>query len=261
LAGTVNYADEDIVRYDLDTGEWSLFFDGSDVGLKGTDVDALQLLDDGSILLSLSHHLIVPDLGKVDDSDILRFIPKSLGEDSNGRFEMYFDGSEYGLNRSGEDVDAIGFAPDGRLVISTESTFKVPKTNWLDFSCWDDLESARNFGWMPTPCNRLWGADEDLIVLNQDSGDWELYFDGSDVVGHRADIGGVWINPLNSHVYLSLKKPFQIDNLSGDALDILVCSPDSWGSDTSCRVHSKLFFDGSEKGFGGHGIDGFAIGQ
>jgi hypothetical protein len=172
---------------------------------------------------------------------------------------MYFDGSEYGLKRSGEDVDAIGFAPDGRLVVSTKSAFRVPKTQWLDFFCGDDLDTTHNYG---SPyCNHLWGADEDLIVLNQDSGNWELYFDGSDVVSRRADIGGVWINPLNNHIYMSLKKPFQIDNLSGNALDILVCRPDSLGSDTSCLVQNDLFFDGSEKGFSGHGIDGFAIGH
>jgi uncharacterized repeat protein (TIGR01451 family) len=259
VAGGVVYADEDIIRYDLVTGEWSLFLDGSDIGLKGVDIDALHLLNDGSILLSLSHHLQISNLGKVYDSDILRFVPTSLGENSSGHFEMYFDGSDYGLSRSGEDVDAIGFAGDGRLVVSTRGTFKVPRTGQSSFWCGDGADAVAH-GSSPA-CGQLQGFAEDLIVLNKDSSSWEMYFDGSDVLERRGNLGGVWINPATGDIYLSLSKKFTIGSLSGDALDIFVCRPDSLGDDTQCTFEDQLFFDGSEAGLNGGRIDGFAIGH
>ncbi len=256
LAGGVAYADEDIVRYDLDSGAWSLFLDGSDVGLKGTDIDALHMMDDGSVLLSLAHRLKIPGLGKVDDSDIIRFIPTSVGEDSAGSFEMYFDGSDYGLNRSSEDVDAIGFASDGRLVISTRGSFKVPQANASSLWCWDGLDATANhFG----HCDRLWGRGEDFIVFDQDGSGWDMYFDGSDVLDHRVDWGDTWINPITGDIYLSSRDDFTLGALSVSAQDIFVCRPQSLGSDTQCAFSDELFFDGSNNGFEGTRIDGFAI--
>ncbi|MEW5958501.1 MAG: Ig-like domain-containing protein, partial [Chloroflexota bacterium] len=53
--GGVAFADEDILAYDLSTGTWSMYFDGSDVGLNasGQEVDAFYVNADGTILLSL----------------------------------------------------------------------------------------------------------------------------------------------------------------------------------------------------------------
>ena len=261
LAGSVAYADEDIVRYNLDSGAWSLFLDGSDIGLKSTDVDALHVLDDSSILLSLSHRLKISGFGKVDDSDIIRFVPTSLGEDSAGYFEMYFDGSDYGLRRSGEDVDAIAFAVDGRLVISTKGSFRVPQTKQSSIWCWHGLDAAASYFWFPSHCDHLRGSSEDLIILDEDGSGWELYFDGSDVLGYRVDLGGTWIDPITGDIYLSSRDEFTIGSLSGSAQDIFVCRPNSLGSDTECVFNDELFFNGSKTGFKGTRIDGFAIGN
>ncbi|RMG10099.1 MAG: hypothetical protein D6728_11355, partial [Cyanobacteria bacterium J055] len=53
--GGVSFADEDIIVRDEITGNWLMYFDGSDVGLtaNGVDVDAFYINDDGSILLSV----------------------------------------------------------------------------------------------------------------------------------------------------------------------------------------------------------------
>ena len=129
-----------------------MLLDGSDVGLGAADVDAAHRLDDGSLLLSLNIPLDVPGLGPVDDSDILRFVPETLGKLTSGRLELWFDGSAADLTTPGEDVDAIALTPDGELVVSTSSTFVVPAGS---------------------------GQDEDLIKW--DGAEWALYFDGSDV--------------------------------------------------------------------------------
>ncbi|MCB9443705.1 MAG: DUF11 domain-containing protein [Ardenticatenaceae bacterium] len=258
LAGKVAYADEDILRYNLNTGEWSLFLDGSDVGLKATDVDALHVLDDGSILLSLSNRLKIPGFGKVDDSDIIRFVPASLGEDSAGTFEMYFDGSDYGLSRSSEDVDAIGFAVDGRLVVGTTGSFKVP-TNQTLAQCWHGLDAAANYFDSRSRCGQLRGGDEDLIVLDANGYGWDIYFDGSDVLGRRIGLGDTWIDPISGDVYLSLNGELNIGALGITPEDIFVCQPDSLGSDTACTFENQLFFDGAKSGLGGARIDGFSV--
>ncbi len=234
-AGNVAYNDEDILAYDTGSGAWSLIFDGSDMGLKRTDIDALALMDDDSILMSFNTRVKLPGLGKVDDSDIVQFIPTSLGEETNGSFELVFDGSDYGLRKGGEDVDAISFAGDGRLIVSANASFTVPRTGG----------------------GRLRGTDDDLIVLNASSGDWELYFDGSDVWPPTEDVWGVWLDPATDDVYLSQQTSFTAGAVSGDALDVIVCHPDSLGGDTACTF--AMVFDGSEAGFGGNRIDAFAI--
>ena len=105
----VAFADEDILYWSASNG-WSIFFDGSDVGLSGSsarDVDAFHILTDGTILLSLAGDTTLPDIGNVDDSDILRFVPTSLGNSTAGTFEWYLDGSDVGLTTYSEDIDAM----------------------------------------------------------------------------------------------------------------------------------------------------------
>ncbi|MBX3056977.1 MAG: peptidoglycan DD-metalloendopeptidase family protein, partial [Anaerolineae bacterium] len=52
-AGNVPYDDEDILLFDAATGEWHMFFDGSDVGLAGVDIDAFDFRN-GHLFFSLN---------------------------------------------------------------------------------------------------------------------------------------------------------------------------------------------------------------
>ncbi|MEM9483740.1 MAG: hypothetical protein AAGA83_08615 [Cyanobacteria bacterium P01_F01_bin.116] len=238
--GGVAYADEDILLYDSGTDAWSLFFDGSDVGLGGgsIDVQAFHINTDGSILLSLNKDTTVPDVGLVDDSDILRFVPTATGSNTAGTFELYFDGSDVGLTTSGEDIDAIGFTPDDRLVISTKGS-----------------SSVDNFS----------TKDEDLLVFNDTSlgentsGTWELYFDGSDVGLSDAsgeDVNATWID-TNGDIYLSTVGAYDALGVSGDGADIFSFAPNSLGTNTNGNFNP--FFDGSVNGLSSQVIDGFTI--
>ena len=58
-------------------------------------------------------------LGTVDDSDILRFTPSALGDNTAGSFALHFDGSDVGLTTNGEDIGAVEETADGNLLIST----------------------------------------------------------------------------------------------------------------------------------------------
>lgn len=224
--------------YNANSGSWFIYFDGSDLGITLNDVDAFYRMADGSLLISLVRAQDLGALTGVGDEDIVRFIPTSLGETTAGTFEMYFDGSDVGLNSGGEDVNAIGFTPDGRLLISTLNNYNVPAQS---------------------------GGGNDLLVLNNGvfgqntSGTLNLYFDGEDVglTDGSEDIFGVWV-ASNGDIYLSTSGAFAVTGASGDGADIFVCVPNTLGSSTSCTF--SFYWDGSASGFSDT-IDGFFIEQ
>jgi hypothetical protein len=229
--GALAFNDEDIVAYDTGTSTWSMYFDGSDVGITG-DVDAFALMADGTLLLSLETATTVTGLGTVDDSNIIRFTPTSLGSTTTGTFSSYLTGSSVGLTTNDEDIDAIDFAPDGRLVVSTIGNFSATGAS---------------------------GADEDLFALNASGSGWTVYFDGSDVAltSTSEDVNGLWVDPANNQLYLSTLGAFSVTGASGDGSDIFVCTPGSLGSTTSCTF--GLYWDGSANGFSGEITDGVDI--
>jgi hypothetical protein len=238
--GGVSFANEDILAFDASTGAWSMYFDGSDVGLGGTDLDAFDLQPDGSILLSLATDFTLTGFGTVDESDILRFTPFSLGSATAGSIAWYFDGSAVGLAASAEDIDAIGFAPDGKLLISARGSFSG---------------------------NGASGADEDLFAFNGTtgavtSGSFTLYFDGSDVGLNSAsseDVNGVWVDTSTGKIYLTTLGAFSVSGASGDGSDIFICVPASTGATTACSFGPGLYWDGSANGFSGEVTDGIDI--
>jgi hypothetical protein len=225
---------------DMTTGAWALYFDGSDVGLSGTDVDAFDLRADGSLLMSFDTDFTLANFGAVDDSDILRFVPTSTGTNTAGAWQWYFDGSDVGLTTSGEDVDAFALAADGRLLVSTTDDISVTGAS---------------------------GADEDLLAFAPTqlgattSGTWSLYFDGSDVGlsnTSNEDVNGVWMDSAGK-IYLTTLGSFSVAGVSGDGSDIFVCSPSSLGSTTACTY--AMYWDGSINGFSGEDTDSLGIVQ
>jgi hypothetical protein len=203
-------------------------------------VDAFAFQDDGSLLFSLSNPITVTGLGLVDDSDIVKFVATSLGITTTGEFSWYLDGSDVGLETDAEDIDAIDFAPDGRLLISVSNNgFDAP--------------------------DETGGHDEDVFVLNngvfgaESSGLWTLYLDGSAVaLSTGRDINGLWADPANSDLYLSTNGPYTVTGLSGDQDDIFVCTPSSLGTTSACTF--RLFWDGDAVGFGSERLDGIELG-
>lgn len=107
---------EDIVRFD--GSGYSTVFDGSALGLSRSKIDAFDILDDTMILMSFDRPVTLAGLGRVDDSDVVKFKVASLGEGSTaGSFELFLDGSELGLTRGGEDIDALTGSSDGSIMI------------------------------------------------------------------------------------------------------------------------------------------------
>lgn len=219
---------KDILSFDGST--FSLLFDGSDVGLRKPAIDAFAMLDDGSLLLSFAQAGVVPGIpGTTDDSDIVRFVPDALGENTAGSFFLYLDGSDVGLTRNGEDVDAVELLPDGRLLISTKGGVTVPGVA---------AEDENVLAFSPTSL----GATT--------AGVWALYFDGSDV--GLADRSGEDVDGLAQDgagkIYLSTAGNFSVPGVSGADQDVFVFTPWSTGAATSGIYESALLFYGSAFG-------------
>lgn len=234
--GGVPFADEDILVYSLNSDTWGMVFDGSDVGLSN-NIDAFEFLADGTLYFSFADPTTIPDIGSVDDSDILRFIPQSLGDATAGTFERPYTASQLGLNaNNNEDIDAIGFTPDGRLLVSTLGAFSVSGTS---------------------------GQDEDLIAFDAIAAPpWSMYLDGSDVGLSETsfeDIDGVWVDDTTGKIYLTTLGTFSVTGVTGDGSDIFSCAPVSVGNNTVCSF--QFLWDGSEYGLSGQSIDDIFIGD
>jgi hypothetical protein len=122
--GTVQ--DVDVVRYDVGTGTWSLFFDGSDVALSAgvEDVDAFDILEDGSIVISTVNTGNVPGVGYFNDEDLVRCGDATFGPATSCTWSLYFDGSDVGLTTGAEDVDGVAVSSTG-ILLSTTGNFNV----------------------------------------------------------------------------------------------------------------------------------------
>lgn len=168
VPGIGSVADEDIVVFDPQTGSWAFYFDGSDVGLGATDLDAFTILPNGDVAMSIdSTTFNIPGLiggptgPTVTDADIVVFSPTMTGSTTAGMFTFFFDGSAVGLTSTTEDVDAVFIDATGGIHLSTKGIPTVPGLSGL--------------------------ADEDVLLFTPTStgvltaGSWALEFDGSDL--------------------------------------------------------------------------------
>ncbi|MCA9927089.1 MAG: multicopper oxidase domain-containing protein [Anaerolineales bacterium] len=121
--------DEDIVLYDA--GTWSLYFDATEAGFgtnNGEDVDAFEILPDGSLLLSaLGIFNTDPEFpSNMQDEDIVQCIPAGPAPiTSCTAFNVYFDGSDAGFGDSnGEDINGVSVS-NGTIYLSTVNGFSV----------------------------------------------------------------------------------------------------------------------------------------
>lgn len=240
--GTVDdiyFGGEDILGFDLDSLTWSLLFDGSDVGLAYQNVTAFAWLDDGSLLLAVGEDFYLPELdvpagrgGKnVDNSDILRFVPDSLGDATAGSWELYFDGSDVGLKSANEAIDALTVLADGRLVISTKGTFMA-----------DGLTAKSKDLVVFTPTN----------LGQATAGSWAIYFTGFDI---SLQSGTNSLNITAVHQNIETGDLYLVTSLADG--QVQVCSPTTTGEYNDCAF--TIFWDRAENGLDGSQIDAIAI--
>jgi hypothetical protein len=234
--GDLQFRDEDIVGFDLVSHRTFLAFDGSDVEIT-TDLDAFAWNNDGTLLLSLQEAATVPDVGRVDDSDILKFTPTLLGRQTAGSFSLYFDGSDLGLTEDSEDVDGLEILDDGRLLLSTRG----------------DMDASG-----------IKAKNEDILLFTPSqlgentAGVLSLYFDGSDLQSPAVgmDTWGVAVG-AGDKLYLTTESA--AIGADDDSVDLFTCTLTASGENTICPL--QLFWDGYVNGFGDvdERIDGFDL--
>ena len=234
--GLPQTGDEDILHFDGQN--WSMYFDGSDVGLTGADLNAFTIVDANTILMSFMQPATIAGLGKVDDSDILQFNATSLGDATEGSFSLYFDGSDVGLTNASEDIDALDLLPDGRLVISPVGSYAVTDAQGKG----DDVLSF---------------APASLGATT--SGTWALYFDGSDVgIKPKTNIDGISV-AADGQIFLTTVNNFSLSGQTIGDEDVFLCTPIALGASTSCDFASAPYFDGSNWGLAADDIDAIQI--
>ncbi len=168
--GGVSADDSDVVRFTPTSlgantaGTFSLYFDGSDVGLtsNGEDVDAVALDASGNLVVSTTGGFSGTGASGADE-DLFTFTG-TLGSSTSGSFSRLFDGSDVGLGgNSAEDVDAAALTAGGNLLLSTVGNFSVTGLAGADE---DIAEFAGSFG---SSTSGTFSMRQDLTALGIDA--------------------------------------------------------------------------------------------
>ena len=122
--------DSDIILFtptsvgDVTAGEFTFYFDGSDVGLESSreDIDGLIEFDDGSLGISTHARMDVGYIPRGSDEDVHRFTG-TFGSVTSGTWSLHFDGSDVGLTTPADDLNALSIDGSSHLLFSTIGTY------------------------------------------------------------------------------------------------------------------------------------------
>ncbi|HEY6563744.1 MAG TPA: DVUA0089 family protein, partial [Pirellulaceae bacterium] len=113
---TITGNDEDLLRFipsqvgPNTLGTWEFAFDGSAQGLT-EDIDALDVLPDGRLVISCASNVTVPGAAG-SDKDLFMFTPNTPGNYlGGGTWQVYFSAVGTGLQVAAEDLDALAIGP------------------------------------------------------------------------------------------------------------------------------------------------------
>lgn len=147
----IRFQSGDILAWSkLNNGEerWRMFFDASDVGIRGNVTNiAAEGGSNDHLLLTVAPWQDLPGIGRVGPMDMILFDPDSggLGEDTAGQFRWGLRGSEHQLTTPGEKLDAI----DGWVFGDTSSYpcygFPVSTVGNMNVLTWNDERLATQY--------------------------------------------------------------------------------------------------------------------
>ncbi|KAA3659703.1 MAG: DUF11 domain-containing protein, partial [Calditrichaeota bacterium] len=182
IPGVGTVSDEDIVQFTPNTGVFDLRFDGSDLGLSGTSLDAIDRLPNGNLIISTTSAFSASGVSG-NAEDLIEFTSTSLGPNTSGTFSLYFDGSDVGL--SGENIDGIWIeSGSGNIYLSPSDVFVAGST------CGNEADI---FSFTPTS-----------LGVNT-AGTFSLFWDGSE-----NDFAGQNVNGLSLSGANIGAAPFQV---------------------------------------------------
>jgi hypothetical protein len=270
-------------------GTFGMFFDGSDVGITRTIIDAMDIQEDVlrngtgadrgtdepmDVLLSFNIAHSIPPLGLVLQSDIVRFVAAENGSQTDGTFERFFDGSDIGLLAPGENIDALVFqehpsvsadrgpvAGLGDLFFSTSGNLNVPGLQARD----EDIVVCWGYDYVLLPTGDIESSCEEI----------ELYFDGSaaGLAAESEDVDAFAFGPgrrteagrgltFRGGLYLSTRGNFALEGVQGRNEDVFHCFPVNQPAErgigpplpiNSCNS-TAIVFDGSEYSLGSNNV-------
>lgn len=236
--GGVAFTSGDILRHWMQSGTWEMFFDASDMGLKGN----LVAIDFGQTLnLVYDKKQNVANVGSVTPSDVLSFWPYSYGEDTFGYLDWMIDGSDVGLTTSGEGIDALAheYYSWYDLILSPSGTARVP------------------YG-----AGELRADKDDVLSLYlsyvgaNTAGLWNPFYGGFALDAGAANLWG--LDKQGDDLYLVFDRRVTLDGVVLDPGDIARCRV-VWYM-AGCETVAK-YFDASDAGLGGYKIDAFDVGD
>lgn len=196
IQGLGNVTGSDIVLFEANSlgnqtsGSFSLFLRGSDLGLTTSagNVDALDVLEDGSLVISTLGNVTLPAGPNgasisVRAEDLVQITPDANGNFATGTMRVFFDGSDVGLTFQTEQLDAV--AVNGpQIRFSTSGSFFI---------------DSQGIG----------GSREDVLTFNatslgeSTSGAYVgITFDGSQVLGFGFDLSALEFATLPSQNHL-----------------------------------------------------------
>ncbi|WP_353509013.1 SdrD B-like domain-containing protein [Intrasporangium sp.] len=141
LPGVGAVTPSDIVKFTgtlgpASTGTFSMYLDGSDVGLTtlAEAITSFDLLPTGDLVVSTRGGVGVTGIAAstTTGSDIFRFHPAALGGTTSGTWSWYLDGSDVGLgggtvvNALAESISGLSVSGAGAINLSTLGSFSVP---------------------------------------------------------------------------------------------------------------------------------------
>lgn len=133
LYGTID--DSDVLLFEatrlgeVTRGQFSVYLDGSDVGLDtdDEDIDALSINQDGLIVSTTGDFDAQDVSGK--DEDLVQLTSGQYGPESSGAWKMLFDGSKNKMSTaSTEDIDGVSAAYSDTLFLTTRGKVDVDRT-------------------------------------------------------------------------------------------------------------------------------------
>ncbi|MEZ6197424.1 MAG: PKD domain-containing protein [Planctomycetota bacterium] len=199
---------EDVVRYDVATGAWSMVIDGSDLGLAGNDITGFHAFGNGQFLFSIGTTQNVPGVFfgpngfEVTPNDILYFIPTSTGTNTAGFLYFVFDGSDVGLDGANEAIDGLFHDGVQFLAMSTIGATTTDTT-------------------APT-------AGQDVLVFDVQSflfvtvGTFSFAFDGSDLgLGTTSENIDALHFDASLGMYVSTEGALNASGVTGDQNDLV----------------------------------------
>jgi hypothetical protein len=230
MTGIGDYGTSDILTYQR-SGAWARPFTGETLGLT-KNVKALERMPDGSYLLALFRNQTVPGPGTVTPQDVIRYIPAAGGNPA--RYELYLDGSRFYLTTSGEAIDALALAPDGRLLLSITGAGSV------------------------NPASTLFKPqNEDLFAWDKTTGLFAPYFVGKGITGMGAENLVNASVAANGDIYAGFADNFTIGGLTGNAKSVVQFQKTGTGL-SSYTVVKPAYLNWATTGFPG-AADAFDI--